>query len=305
MKRRHGNTALASLATPQTELPDDFAFPEFMVDGVIGHLRAGSQSASAKNARRVCRAWRKAHDGQVTTLRLNPSPQHHFVRSRGLHWAGSDHDADLRALASLSLVSLTTLILGGDRSVNRSLHGLIVDQSVTDEGMRALSQLTTLTHLDISQCDAATEDWMRALSPLTALKRLDLSQCDPVGGGRMRRSSPFPALTSPNSAVCFTVTDEGLRALAPLTALTCLNLRGCRRLTAEGVRALAPLISLIDLDLESCFGVSNEVTNEVTDALASLTALTAARRRKQRMHRVQSRPAGPVGPGGPSFYIVL
>lgn len=64
------------------------------------------------------------------------------------------NDDVVRVLAPL--VSLDSLSLGG-----KMFGSMRMVPSVTDEGMRALSQLTTLTYLDLSYCDLVTIDEVR------------------------------------------------------------------------------------------------------------------------------------------------
>ena len=82
---------------------------------------------------------------------------------------------------------------------------------MTNTGMWALRNLTTLTSLNVS-----------------------FSKIDDVG---MLSLSTLPALTDLNISYT-SVTDEGLRALANLPALTSLNIEECEFITEVGVAAL-------------------------------------------------------------------
>jgi hypothetical protein len=110
------------------------------------------------------------------------------------------------------LSSLSSLSLGG-----RVWDGWTkLSPSVTDDGMRALSPLTTCTCLDLTGCKAVSAEGMKATAPLVPLTSLNLSGCRKVR-------------------------DEGANTLAMLTALTSLDLS----ITNIGVRTLALLRALI------------------------------------------------------------
>jgi hypothetical protein len=83
-------------------------------------------------------------------------------------------DAAVRALAPLR--SLSSLSLGDHKwEVFRVFNQKV--PKVTDEGMRALSPITTLTCLDISGCARMTNEGVRSMTPLTALTSLNLACC--------------------------------------------------------------------------------------------------------------------------------
>ena len=48
---------------------------------------------------------------------------------------------------------------------------------VTDEGVRTLALLTTLTYLDLSYCEVVSDGGLIARSPLTALTTLNVCGC--------------------------------------------------------------------------------------------------------------------------------
>jgi bacterioferritin-associated ferredoxin len=76
---------------------------------------------------------------------------------------------------------------------------------LTDQGMRAVSSLASLTFLNLTWCDKITDEGVRAVvSSCTALQSLSLF-------------------------CCYKVTDEGVRAVvSSCTALEYLNLYGCK-----------------------------------------------------------------------------
>jgi hypothetical protein len=180
--------------------------------------------------RQVCHGWQEAHDPVVTVLKPNTALQDaHVWRKFGgvktldLCKASSVNDDDVGALAQL--ISLNSLSLGGHHMNHRGGNQLV--PTVTDEGMWALSPLTSLTFLDLSYCEAVTHKWISTLAPLINRTSLSLQNCKRVS-------------------------DKGLRALSPLTALTSLKLGSCNIITNKRVTALAPLTTLTSLDLSRC-----------------------------------------------------
>jgi hypothetical protein len=256
---------LDSTASAWTELP------EYVFEAVVEHVQ-GDREASA-SFRRVCHAWREAHDRLLTVLKPNSAPPdvHVWKKFGGvktLHLnAYFVNDDAVRTLAPLSFLSSLSL---GDYVFEDDSE---IVPLVTDEGMRALSPLTTLTCLDLGGCQWVTDEGVRALAPLTSLINLNLG--------------------------CCVKTVEGVRVLARLTSLTNLNLEGCN-MTDEGVRALSPLTALISLNLSFS---SPRMTDEGVRALSPLTALTSLEGRTDAASRVHHRQGGPVGRGGPPFYV--
>jgi internalin A len=116
-------------------------------------------------------------------------------------------------------------------------------QTVTDQGVETLAGCSAecggcpaLTSLELDWCEKVTNTGMWALRNLTTLTSLNVSfsKIDDVG---MLSLSTLPALTDLN--ISYTdVTDEGLRALANLPALTSLNIGECELITDEGLAAL-------------------------------------------------------------------
>ena len=133
----------------------------------------GKENEVSAIFRLVCHVWREAHDRLVTDLEPNASPQdtrtwRKFGGVKRLQFRNTIlvvNDDCVRALTLL--VSLNSLSLGSGRSGIRDYKRIV--RSVTDEGMKALSSLTTLTYLDINNCIMVTINGLRALPPLTAL----------------------------------------------------------------------------------------------------------------------------------------
>jgi hypothetical protein len=160
--QQRSHTVLDSPATAWVDLP------EYVFEAVVEHIQEDRKVSAI--FRLVCCAWREAHDRLVTGLKANGAPRDTRVwrKLRGvrtLHFRKTSllvNDDCLRMLTPL--VSLNSLSLGGGFRGGRRIV-----PSVTDEGMRALSSLTTLTYLDMIFCDLVTNDGFRALASLTAL----------------------------------------------------------------------------------------------------------------------------------------
>jgi hypothetical protein len=121
------NTVLDSPATPWTELP------EYVFESVVEHLQVDRKSSAV--FRRVCHAWRAAHDRLVTVLKPNGAPPDASVWKK----------------------------YGGVKTVHFNAN------LVKDDDLRALSPLTTLTYLDITSYKDVSDKGLSALTPLTAL----------------------------------------------------------------------------------------------------------------------------------------
>jgi hypothetical protein len=190
-----------SAATPAEEGSTESLWEELppeLLAKVLEMLPAAEQSApqaggwrgckDSAAVRLVCAQWKAVHDAMVTRLVLRP--------------ATTDEAVGKLVRRFPTVVSLE--VKGG---------GLQTAAALTDQGLRAVSSLASLTFLDLSWCQDLTDKGVRAVSSCTALKTLTLYEC-------------------------YNVTDEGMRALSSLPALTSLNLRWCDKVTAAGVQAL-------------------------------------------------------------------
>jgi hypothetical protein len=213
------------------------AGPSKPQDGGLGF----SQTLAA--VRLVCAGWKKIHDAMVTRLVLRPQT--------------TDEAVGMLALRFPAVVSL-------EIKTGR------FETALTDKGLRAVSSLASLTHLNLRCCRNVTDEGVRAVSNCTALKSLNLWGCIKVSNEGVRAVSSLPALTFLDITCCDKVTSKGLRALSSCTALTKLNLRSCNKVTSKGLRALRSLPALTSIDLRFC----DKVTDEGVRALSSLPALT-------------------------------
>ena len=197
--------------------PDGPSKPE---DGGLGF----SQALAA--VRLVCAAWKAVHDAMVTRLVLSPQT--------------TDEAVGKLVRRFPMVVSLEVKSGGGVTAV------------LTDQGLRAVSSLASLTFLDLSWCQDVTDEGVRAVSSCTALKTLNLHWCDKVTDEGVKAVSSCTALTALNLRLCYELTDVGVRALSSLPALTSLDIINCPNVTVAGVQALrstpaAPSLHIIEL----------------------------------------------------------
>jgi hypothetical protein len=123
--------------------------PEYLYEAMVEHLQ-GHREASA-NFRHVCHAWQEAHDRLVSVLKPKGTPR------------------DARVWAKFGGVK--TLKLGGMKAhMNASL--------VSEDDLRGLLALTGLTSLDLHSCYGFIYEGLMSLSLLTTLTHLDLGDCD-------------------------------------------------------------------------------------------------------------------------------
>ena len=109
---------------------------------------------------------------------------------------------------------------------------------VTPTGLRALSNLTALTFLDLAPLSNVTDKGVQALNNLTSLTSLNLEvrgEDKLTDNGMQRLSSLNVRRTSLVLQDCFKVTDNGLRALSSLTSLKLLVVINCNKVTREGM----------------------------------------------------------------------
>jgi hypothetical protein len=220
--------------------------PVELLEQVLELLQAGGLGFSQATAtvRRVCAAWKTVHDALVTRLVLR----------------GQTTD---EAMAMLARRFPALMSMGF-----KSEYG---DNALTDQGMRAVSSLTSLTCLNLTSCQKITNEGMQAVRSLPALTSLDLTYCKLVADEGVRAVSSCTALTFLNLHHCLKVTDQAMRAVSSLPALTTLNLTLCARLTDEAVRELSSIRTLTSLNLRGC----SMVTDVGLRSVSSLPALTS------------------------------
>jgi hypothetical protein len=167
----------------------------------------------------------------------------------------------------------------------KAVHDAMVKRLVlprhttTDEAMGMLARLfPAVVSLEIKWKSGGpgwgvlTDQGMLAVSSLTSLKTLNLASCRELTDKGVQAVSSLPALTSLTLGLCIKLTDEGLRAVRSLPALTSLNLHYCHKLTNVGLRELRGLTALTELDFTCCPNVTDVGLQELT-SLAALNTL--------------------------------
>jgi hypothetical protein len=103
-------------------------------------------------------------------------------------------DKALRALTGLTK-NLTTLKLSDGMVEAGYEHGLDVQHSITDEGIKAVCKLTSLSSLELAYT-GVTDKGLLELRSLSALTSLALTQCDHVSAGAVKAlTTALPNLT--------------------------------------------------------------------------------------------------------------
>jgi hypothetical protein len=103
-------------------------------------------------------------------------------------------DKALRALTGLTK-NLTTLKLSDGMVAAGYEHGLAVQHSITDKGIKAVCKLTSLSSLELAYT-GLTDKGLLELRSLSALTSLALTQCDHVSAGALKAlTTALPNLT--------------------------------------------------------------------------------------------------------------
>jgi hypothetical protein len=122
---------------------------------------------------------------------------------------------------------------------------LRVRDGITDEGMHALcGRLPALTHLNLNEVTSLTEDGLRAVGGLATLSILDVYRCSIMTDAVLWELRGLTALTTLYLYDCTQVTNVGLQHLSSLTALTALGLSGTHHVTDVGLQHLSSLTAL-------------------------------------------------------------
>ena len=109
-----------------------------------------------------------------------------------------------------------------------------IDDQDLGQLVRDLAAIPTLTYLNLSENRKITDDGLRALRTLTSLTGLNLSSCSitSVGLGYLAALTRLETL---DLSFCNRITDASFKALRPLNRLTSLNLQGCVKITNGGI----------------------------------------------------------------------
>ena len=131
-----------------------------------------------------------------------------------------------------------------------------------------LGRITLLRDLDLTGCQRMTDDSMVHLTLLTSLTRLNLRDCEDVADEGTMFLGSLTALRNLDLGHCNRITDIGLGHLASLTLLTRLILDDLDKITDMGLECLGTLKGLGDLSLNGCERVSIDVANRYHDTSA-------------------------------------
>jgi hypothetical protein len=144
---------------------------------------------------------------------------------------------------------------------------------LNDEAVIALTQIPSLTELDLSGCDQVTDVSVSRLKKINGLEILDLSFCNQISDASLVQLAELENLRSLNLNWCYAVTDGGLSALAKCSSLQSLSLWGCEEVTDLGVTALAKLPILRSLDLPEFASITDASLIMLSDKAQSLECL--------------------------------
>lgn len=119
-------------------------------------------------------------------------------------------------------------------------------EGLTDVGLKSISTLTQMRHLNPSRC-GITDEGFSSITALSQLEHLGLNQSD--------------------------ITDDGINEIAVLSQLQHLDLSNCEDITDEGVCSLSHLSNLRHLNISSCCGIEGSCLG----GFPTLTHLIATR----------------------------
>ena len=154
------------------ELPDELVEKVLEMMGAAGPQEGGlGFSQTSATVRLVCAAWKAIHDALVKRLVLRPA---------------TTDEAMGMLVGRFPAVTSMQIKWTGEWAA-----------ALTDEGVRAVSNLRALTSLNIICCDKVTDAGVLAVSHLPALTSLNLIGCDKVtaaGVQALRNTTAAPSL---------------------------------------------------------------------------------------------------------------
>lgn len=127
---------------------------------------------------------------------------------------------------------------------------------VDDDVLEAVTcNLTSLTRLDISECQGISEKGTRSLQNLIQLKELDCGWNSRLSDLLVER---FPrGLTRLDLSYCSGLTDHGVKSISELKELKVLNLRRCSQLRNKSLEYISQCSNIVSLDI-SYTGMSSK-----------------------------------------------
>eukprot|EP00890_Picochlorum_soloecismus_P005892 jgi/Picsp_1/6303/NSC_03652-R1_hypothetical protein CHLNCDRAFT_145384 [Chlorella variabilis] len=119
---------------------------------------------------------------------------------------------------------------------------------VDDDVLEAVTcNLTSLTRLDISECQSISEKGTRSLQKLIQLKELDCGWNSRLSDALVEG---FPrGLTRLDLSYCSGLTDNGIKSISELKQLKVLNLRRCSQLRNKSLEYISRCANIVSLDI--------------------------------------------------------
>jgi hypothetical protein len=114
---------------------------------------------------------------------------------------------------------------------------LSIDQCpITDDGVREIAKVRTLTHLNLFGCDGITDTSFTYLGTMRSLEMLDIAAFAPkITGRNIQSLSALPNLGTLNLVDCSEISDDAVQPLTSLTHLDTLDIRGTS-ISEEGAK---------------------------------------------------------------------
>lgn len=117
--------------------------------------------------------------------------------------------------------------------------------------------LPKLQHLNLTMCNSITDEELQKISNLTTLQSLNLYGCKKITDAGLQYISNIITLQELNFCNCNQITDVGLRHISNLTLLQQLLLSYCEQITDEGLHYISNLTTLQILDLSNCYQIKD------------------------------------------------
>jgi len=128
----------------------------------------------------------------------------------------------------------------------------------TDNWLISIGKLTTLTSLDLDQCDNSTSDAYRHLISLQNLTHLSLSRTR-IDDNALQWISCLSQLTSLRLCFCHRITDFGITHICKLQNMRNLNMLKCVSITDQGIKSICHgMKELQSLDASGCLLMTDQ-----------------------------------------------
>eukprot|EP00210_Caulerpa_lentillifera_P007453 g7123.t1 len=124
-------------------------------------------------------------------------------------------------------------------------------KDITNEGIRLISKMDRVVHLELSGCQFLTPSRVRDLSHKENLTYLDLSRSN-ISNRFMLPIALMKNLEYLDLSENAQLSGVGIQVLTTLTKLRHLCLKGCKKVSEDELREISNFISLKNLDLRMC-----------------------------------------------------